>query len=205
LDEPPGVEGYLDRIRPSSQLKHSVYMSTHDGYIFFINTAQACPPPPPGPPLDVSDPDALRHSEALRGTRQILAASGMLDLRSIVTVRRAFQIIPLHTEEVEYRDRPEWEDTPQFWEAVEHFDEDHRDPGGSEGLTKAEDSVTMRMRRSFELVLKSGRIVRFEVRVTCQFLLDNTEHHSGIFMPICTRMDLPPTTPRLVLEEASPG
>lgn len=167
MDEPPGIEGYLDRIRPNSQTKQSLYLSTHDGYIFFTNVAQANPPPPPGPPTDASDPDAIRQAEVLRGARQIMTATGMCDLRSIVAVRRAFQVIPRHTEEVNFRDTPQWEDTPGFWENVEHYDEDHRDPGGSEGLAKTSEAAFVRMRRSFELVLKSGRVVRFEVSFTC--------------------------------------
>lgn len=164
LDEPPGIEGYLDRIRPNSQLKQSLYVSTHDGYIFFINPTAANPPAPPGPPPDVSDPDALLSAEAVRGARQVLAANGICDLRSIVAVRRAFQVIPRQTEEVSFRDTPPWEDTPEFWAAVEHYEEDYRDAGGAEGLSKAADATQMRVRRSFEVVLKSGRVLRFEVR-----------------------------------------
>lgn len=167
LDEPAGVEGYLDRIRPNLQFKEALYLATHDGYIFFANAAQAYPPPPPGPPPEVNDPGALRRSEALRGERQVLAANGMCDLRSVVAVRRAFQAIPRHTEQVDFRDHPEWEDTPGFWEAVEQDDEDHRDPGGPKGLAKTSDAAKMRLRRSFELVLKSGRVVRFEVCCIC--------------------------------------
>ena len=170
LDEPPGIEGYIDRIRPNSQMKQSLYLSTYDGYIFFVAATQANPPPPPGPPTDTSDPDAIRQAEVLRGARQIMTASGMCDLRSIIAVRRAFQLIPRHVEEVDLRDTPQWEDVPGFWDNVEHYDEDHRDPGGVEGLAKMSDTAFTRMRRSFELVLKSGSVVRFEVsRNRCTF------------------------------------
>lgn len=206
LDEPPGVEGYLDRIRPNSQLKNPLYLSTHDGYIFFTNAAQAIPPPPPGPPADVLDPVALRRAEALRGAKQILAATGMCDLRSIVAVRRAFQVIPRQTDEVNFRDVPEWEDTPGFWENVEHYDEDHRDPGGSEGLAKVSDTAMARVRRSFELVLKSGRVVRFEVcyhRYSLRWRM--LTFYVGVFCAICPRMDCPPETAHILLEETSSG
>ena len=206
LDEPAGIEGYLDRIRPSSQFKNNLYLSTHDGYIFFTSAAQAEPPPPPGPPPDVSDPDALRREEALRGARQILSAYGMCDMRSIVAVRRAFQTIPLLIEEVDVRDTPEWEDTPGFWEAVEHFDEDHRDPGGPEGLKKMGDALTMRMRRSFELVLKSGHVVRFEVSgSTVRTPSVYADVSVGIFLPVCPGVDITIAAAHFILEETAPG
>lgn len=64
-------------------------------------------------------------------------------------------------------DRPEWEDAEGFWEAVESFEEDLRDCGGDEGLArvgKAGDRAVLKVRRSFELVFKTGQVVRFEVR-----------------------------------------
>lgn len=162
LDEPPGVEGYADRIKPNSQLKQATYLATHDGYLFFIGANFANPPAPPGPPTDV-DPDTLRQAESIRGAKQILSATGMTDLRRVIAVRRAFQIIPRQMEQVSVQDVPQWEEAEGFWDNVEHFDEDHRDVGGSEGLAKAADSGQMRVRRSFELLMESGRVMRFEV------------------------------------------
>ncbi|GJE98302.1 hypothetical protein PsYK624_145290 [Phanerochaete sordida] len=171
LDEPAGVEGYLERIRPNSTMKQALYLSTHDGYLFIANAAQALPPPPPGPPPEVDDPNALHAAEALRGARQVLAAHGLCDLRSIVAVRRAFQVMPPRTADVDATAVPQWEDAPGFWEAVEQDDEDHRDAGGAEGLAKALDTLQMRRRRSFELVLTSGQVVRFEA-YSAQYALE---------------------------------
>lgn len=170
LDEPPGIEGYLDRIRPNSQMKQALYLTTHDGYLFFVAASHANPPPPPGPPEDDHTED-LRRAEAIRGGRQILHASRMCDLRNIVVVRRAFQLVPIHTEQVNVKDTPEWDDIDGFWENVESFDEDHRDPGGEEGLSKLGDKVQMRLRRSFEFLLKNGRVVRLEA-YSCQHALE---------------------------------
>ncbi|KAI0345763.1 hypothetical protein BDW22DRAFT_1324984 [Trametopsis cervina] len=165
LDEPSGIEGYVDRIRPNSQVKQALYLSTHDGYIFSLSTTQASPPPPPGPPDDDMQADKLRRAEALRGARQILHATRMSDLRDVVAVRRAFQLVPRATEEVNVDATPEWEDASGFWENVESFDDDHRDPGGEEGLakfSKAAEKAQLRVRRSFELVFKTGQVVRLE-------------------------------------------
>jgi hypothetical protein len=167
LDEPSGIEGYVDRIRPNSQTKQAIYISTHDGYIFFLPTAHANPPQPPGPPDEDMQADNLRRAEALRGGRQILYASRMSDLRDIIAVRRATQLVPRHKEEVNVSDTPEWEDIEGFWENVESFDEDHRDVGGDDGLakiSKVSEKAQMRVRRSFELLFKTGQVVRFEVR-----------------------------------------
>ncbi|KAI0699107.1 Pleckstrin homology domain-containing protein [Cytidiella melzeri] len=165
LDEPSGIEGYLDRIRPNSQMKHAVYLSTHDGYIFFLPVSHANPPPPPGPPDEDMQAEDLRKVEALRGGRQILNAGRMSDLRDVLAVRRAIQSIPRHSEEVNLKDTPEWEDAEGFWENVESFEQDHRDSGGDEGLakvSKSADKAQLRVRRSFELLFISGRVVRFE-------------------------------------------
>ena len=168
MDEPPGIEGYVERIKPNTQLKQALYLSTHDGYIFFIAPSQANPPPPPGPPDEHLQPEDLRTAEAIRGGRQILHAAHMCDLRDIVAVRRATQLIPRHTEEVGLKNTPEWEDSEGFWENVESLEEDHMDSGGDEGLakvSKASDKARLRVRRSFELLTKTGQVVRFEVRL----------------------------------------
>ncbi|TRM63952.1 Pleckstrin homology domain-containing protein [Schizophyllum amplum] len=122
IDEPLSIEGYVDRIRPNTQLKHPVYLSTHDGFLFFVNQNVAQPPQPPGyvqlPPQDAYA-SILRRSEVRRGARQVMAAHAVCDLRSVVAVRRAFQVTG---------DRPH-----------------------------------MKMRRSFELLLENGHVMRFEV------------------------------------------
>jgi hypothetical protein len=108
-----------------------------------------------------------------------MQATGVCDLRSILTVRRAFHLVPQHSHSVEdvrggqtnSRSREadgEWLDT---W-AVEATDSDNEDEGGQEGLEKTADKPRMKMRRSFELLLKTGHVVRFEVRTSlsiCDF------------------------------------
>ncbi|KAI0372157.1 hypothetical protein BV20DRAFT_940447 [Pilatotrama ljubarskyi] len=181
LDEPPAVEGYLDRIRPNSQLKQSVYLVTHDGYLFALNPARAHPPPAPGAPEPASSipgsgpsaqgasdtADTRRRAEVRRGQLQILDATGVSDLRNIVAVRRAFQLIPRQRERVSAPREADWEDTAGFWaqeERGEGDDLDDGDAGGEAGLARVavKDRARLRMRRSFELVLTSGRVVRFE-------------------------------------------
>jgi len=49
--------------------------------------------------------------------------------------------------------------------AVERTDSDNEDEGGDQGLEKTTDKPKLRMKRSFELMLKTGQIVRFEVCV----------------------------------------
>ncbi|CAL1713133.1 unnamed protein product [Somion occarium] len=162
LDEPPAVEGYLQRIRPNTQLKQSLYLVTHDGWMFATTPARAYPPTPPGAPLQTEDIEASPQDiEVCRGRRQIMHATGMTDLRSIVAVRRAFQIIPSSAEPV-YRAKFDSEDTEEFWAPPESHEMDGLDPGGDEALYKSTDKASLRMRRSFELLLSSGRVIRFE-------------------------------------------
>ncbi|EMD39935.1 hypothetical protein CERSUDRAFT_112180 [Gelatoporia subvermispora B] len=174
LDEPPGVEGYLDRIRVTSQTKQAVYLVTHNGYIFVLSPARSNRPPPPGPPPEgyVAEADGLRKAEVRRGTRQILEATGMSDLRSVVAVRRAFQVVPMRdaaqTGTEAMREEAEIE---QLWAEVDRSDLDDNDPGGDAGLAMAQDKAKLRMRRSFELVLTTGAVVRFEA-YSCMVALE---------------------------------
>ncbi|KAI1789615.1 Pleckstrin homology domain-containing protein [Ganoderma leucocontextum] len=176
LDEPAAVEGYVDRIRLNAQLRHSVYLVTHDGYLFSLAPAQAHPPHPPGAPgtsptasqsaLDtaglVESADTRRKAEIRRGREQVLQATGMFDLRSIVAVRRAFQHVPQGTEQRAMPHGADWEDTEAFWEQVDRSESDDEDAGGETGMSKSTDKARLRMRRSFELVLVTGRVLRFE-------------------------------------------
>ncbi|KAG5648284.1 hypothetical protein DXG03_004854 [Asterophora parasitica] len=166
LLEPPAIEGYVVRIRPNSQSRQSLYLSTHDGNMFVMTPNNAHPPTPPGLANNLEDIDlfaeTLRKSEVQRGAMQIMSALGVNDLRTVLVVRRAFQQVPqpIHKEIASNQDSDIWSG---IWaQSEERTAEDDRDEGGDEGLNKAEDKPRVRMRRSFELLLTSGRIVRFE-------------------------------------------
>ncbi|KAJ7254353.1 Pleckstrin homology domain-containing protein [Mycena haematopus] len=154
IPEPPSIEGYLERIRPNSQSKHLLYLVTHDGNLFSLATEKAHPPSPMGIG-QAESADVLRRAEVQRGTEQILHATGVSDLRSILSVRRAFQpVVPVsHDTPDDQSLRPSY---------IERSDSDDEDEGGEEGLRTAQDKVHLRMKRSFELLLKNGHIIRFE-------------------------------------------
>lgn len=191
LDEPPAIEGYLDRIRPNSQLKQSLYLVTHDGYLFALNPTCSHQPPPPGAPGTVppvsqgavsaagsspsGSPDTQRKAEVRRGQLQIMEAMGMTDLRSIVAVRRAFQLLLPQGEQVNGFEGTAWEDSAAFWEQVGRSEGDEEDVGGEVGMAQAKDKAHFRMRRSFELVLTSGRVIRFEVTLNSSQILPATQ------------------------------
>ena len=163
LDEPPAIEGYLDRI---SQTKRQIYLATHNGNLFILNSHAAFPPMPPGlaPMTDQSlDIHALRQAEIRRGINQVMTASGMCDLRSILAVRRAFHFTPMQTHDLV---EPAADDI--FWLGVCENSErrtavDEEDEGGDSGLNKSADRTRLKMRRSFELLLNTGHVIRFEV------------------------------------------
>ncbi|KAH9922789.1 Pleckstrin homology domain-containing protein [Epithele typhae] len=176
LDEPHGIEGYVDRIRPNSQTRQSLFLTTHDGYIFTVAPLHAHPPAPPGAPVDITNVDKsvtsfhshshtqdTRHrAEIRRGRMQILQAAGVSDLRNVVFVRRAFQPVPQPRENANIRKLTDWEDSPEFWDAVDRSESDDEDAGGDAPMNVHTDKAHLRMRRSFELVLASGRVIRFE-------------------------------------------
>ena len=166
-----------------------VYLSTHAGYIFSLNTASPFPPSPPGPVPTFADTQALKHIEIRRGINQIITATSTMDLRTILAVRRAFQPVPPHVHNVREQD----DDNGWFaaWvQPEERSSEDEVDEGGEAALAKAYNSTQIRIRRSFELLLNTGQVLRFEVRFYLKFFhaLGSTLH-GGIFMQIGDRMD----------------
>lgn len=165
IEEPPAIEGYLERIRPNRQAKHMVYLSTHAGYLFSLNTVSPFPPSPPGPVPTFTDTQASKHSEIRRGINQIITATSTMDLRTILAVRRAFQPAPPHVHDVKEQD----DDNGWFaaWvQEEERSSEDEVDEGGEAALAN---STQIRIRRSFELLLNTGHVLRFEVRFYLKF------------------------------------
>ena len=94
-----------------------------------------------------------------------MAATGMCDLRSIVAIRRASHPVP--TQMHDQKEQAHDDDTAWFgiWEnsSEQRHEHDEYDDGGEGGLDKFGDRTKMRIRRSFELLLNTGNVVRFEV------------------------------------------
>ena len=129
-------------------------------------------------------------------------AIGVTDLRSILAVRRAFQLIPLQMERVDSKRTHDWEDSAEFWMHVERHESDNEDRGGEDGLTRTTDKATLRMRRSFELLMTSGRVVRFEVSFPSSFLcIPWLSPILDSFLFGGSRMDNSPSTTDLLLEK----
>ena len=158
LDEPLGIEGYLDRIKPATQTKQPVYVATHDGYLFTMSSGHGYPPPPPGITPAILSPTELKEAEAVRGAKQIMSAHGVLDLRNILAVRRAFHVTPRHTHDDSNND-----DEVGVWQELDRTESDDEDRGGEEGLAPVPDRPRKHMRRSFELLMVTGHVVRLEV------------------------------------------
>ncbi|KAJ7044004.1 Pleckstrin homology domain-containing protein [Mycena alexandri] len=160
VPEPPAIEGYLERIRPNSQAKHLIYLVTHDGNLFSLASEDANPPAPMGIGQSADTPEALRLSEVQRGTTQVLKATGVSDMRAILAVRRAFQLVVPASHDT--HDPGEDQSFVSRNSHIERTDSDDEDGGGEEGLRTAPDKSHLRMKRSFELLLKNGHIIRFE-------------------------------------------
>ncbi|KAF7291599.1 hypothetical protein HMN09_01251000 [Mycena chlorophos] len=158
--EPPCIEGYLERIRPNTQSKVLVYLVSHEGCLFSLAAAHSNPPSPLGVDPNVQDAESLRVSEMQRGAKQIFEATGVVDLRSVLAVRRAFQPIVPATHDRQ----PTAEDTSSIHPGtpVERTTSDDEDEGGEESLRVAQDKLHVKMKRSFELLLKNGHVIRFE-------------------------------------------
>ncbi|THV05242.1 hypothetical protein K435DRAFT_745488 [Dendrothele bispora CBS 962.96] len=162
--EPPAIEGYLSRIKPATRSKEQVYLCTHGAYLFSLRPSDANPPIPlgMGDNPDISDDPRelagrLRKSETERGVTQIMKAMGVGELTSILAVRRATHTNakPTHTFQRDEEVHPEG--FPPDEEP-----EDDGDEGGPEVMSVSEDQNHLKMKRSFELLLDSGHVVRFE-------------------------------------------
>ncbi|CAE6440171.1 unnamed protein product [Rhizoctonia solani] len=174
LDEPPAVEGYLHRIKPRTLTRTNVYLTSHDGYLFTLRYSGAEPPTPPvlfQEPLDNSGRRGAYEKELRRARCMILDSDGYIDLRSILAVRRAVEPTPpvgaidigaTRSTKRLSTDTQDHEDFDDGW--VDQTDaSDDEDEGGDEYLTRSPDKTRLKMKRSFELIMRSGRVVRFEV------------------------------------------
>lgn len=150
IDEPPGVEGYLDRIKPQGQTRQPVYISTRDGNLVALSPKDANPPSPPtthlacmidGQTNAALYAEKLYDGEVQRGATQIGCAYGVMDFRSIQSVK-----VVVHADVAQEDDLP--------------IDEDE---GGVEGLSKVQDKQRLRLRRSFEIILANGLVIQMEV------------------------------------------
>jgi len=169
----------------------------HNGLLFTLRPAHANAPNPPGAiPVSFNSnkdaPEVLRKNEVRRGAKQVLAARDVTDLRAVVAVRRAFRPVFLPSQPKHDSTGPVSGVEGQDGE-VTHEETDTQDVGGDAGLTTG-DVTTIRMRRCFELVMKTGHIMRFEVRpyqTTLEVHFDWTDHGgmTDMVCPSCHRMD----------------
>lgn len=182
LEEPEGIEGYLYRLKLKTQARTNVYISSHDGYLFTLQTAHANPPPIPqanslGDSTDASSAPTsyTREDEIRRAASQILKSSGYMDLRDIVEVRRpskhkgatASSHSPHHSpESTNDTNAPGHERDDDFPspDPSHEVDSDSEEPGGEAHLAAHPNTPHLKLKRTFELVLRSGMILRFEVR-----------------------------------------
>jgi hypothetical protein len=102
--------------------------------------------------------------EIERGIYQIMHSNGVCDLRNVLAVRRASQLTPQHRHDQKNDHLAEDNSWFDVWAQVdERSASDDEDEGGEEGINKALDKPRLKMKRSFELLLNTGHIVRFEV------------------------------------------
>jgi hypothetical protein len=167
ISEPPSIEGYVTRVKAPSGTHEKVYLTVHNGLLFTLRPTHANAPNPPGAipvPFDSNKeaPEVLREDEVRRGAKQVLAARDVTDLRAVVAVRRAFRPVFLPSQPEHDFTGPDSGVEEQNGE-VTREETDTQDVGGDAGLTTG-DVTIIRIRRCFELVMKTGHIMRFEVR-----------------------------------------
>jgi hypothetical protein len=168
LVEPPSIEGYLYRIKPATQTRSNVYVAGHNGNLFTMSPAHAFPPPIPQPPEDFANqtggkaPILSREREISRGAEQILHATGYVDIRDISLVRRASETLAPQSHHT--LTEGETAENPQLSDDNDLLNISYEnDPGGETFLAHSTDGASRKLGRSFELVMRSGAVIRFEV------------------------------------------
>ncbi|KAG8886651.1 hypothetical protein FRB97_000071 [Tulasnella sp. 331] len=172
LSEPPAVEGYLYRIKANTQARTQMYLSSHDGNLFTLSTANAHAPEPPAPPITLIDHDAKtkeqkRAAELQRGAQQIFRSDGYIDFRSIIAIRRATQTtVPRfaapnngNTQDI---NQSLAEDDLSLLQSENGSASDIEDAGGDEVLNSRADKQRLKLKRSFDVTLRTGHVIRFE-------------------------------------------
>ena len=175
LEEPPSVEGFVYTVDAKTQRRTQLFLSTHDNYLFRVPFNRAVSPSSPSDLKNYSKNEKdLRKEEASRLRSQVINSKAFWDLRHVLVVRRASHIygkmndpnVPTDSTASFNHDISNEQLLSRLEEGVSNVlrnDSDMEDEGGDDGLAKAKNKSKIRMYRSFELVLKNGRILRFEV------------------------------------------
>lgn len=173
VEEPPAIEGYAHMTRKRSR-RTQVYLSTHDGFLCSLPTENSVMPPTP---TDVNTfskrEEEIQKDERRRLRLQLVHARGFWDMRDILVVRRAS-----HPATQDGEEQPQQMDGQRMNSStvllgseeevmvapeVRRSGSDIEDEGGDTGMAKAANKTRLKMHRSFEVVLKNGKVLRFEV------------------------------------------
>lgn len=165
------MEGYVYSYTGKTQTRVQYFLVTHDNLLFVIPHSRAQSPPIPTDLRAFSkSKEQVRDNELARLRMQMVNARGFYDMRDIAEVRRAIHHEPSHPRHASElrRDIPTINVT-----GVEHTNDEHahlwrtgsdlEDEGGDHSLATAKDKARLKIHRSFEVVLRAGKIVRFEV------------------------------------------
>lgn len=192
IEEPEAIEGYLYRLKPKSQTRTNVYISSHDGRLFVTQSARAFPPPIPQARIALGDaevdsiPPCARSQadEKRRISSQILNASGCVDLRDILIVRRVSLASHAGTNPKSQTTAPSThgrmgDNIVSPPGEVGPEDSEMEEPGGATHLLSHKDPHRLRQKRILEVTLRTGVTVRFEVcaRSNPTVSLTSTDKH----------------------------
>lgn len=105
-----------------------------------------------------------RSAELRRGAQQIFRSDGYIDMRSVMAVRRATQATIPSVVLMPEGNIPGVNETPDHHTHLEEAStSDGEDAGGDGALNSSKDKQGLRLKRSFELVLRTGHVIRLEV------------------------------------------
>lgn len=189
FSEPPSIEGYLTRLKPSGASER-IYLSTHDGHLFLCRPSSARAPDPPKPIQEgINNPATLVLAPFVLGfaslggsrkrkTKLWERLTGGKDARPREELwREKVEVDPMEglLERLEKEERKRAQE--QILAARGYVDlrsivrvvsveegGEEEGVGGEEGMERAVDKVVLRRQRSFVMELNTGRSVQFEVR-----------------------------------------
>lgn len=151
MKQPAHIEGYVYVIKRKARRRAPHYLITYDGYLCSIPINKVDPPIPPSSLMRYSkDKSYPRRDEAARLRSQIMNTNTIWDLRNVLVVRRILDTRDPVAIESEHA-------------VTRRADSDIADSTSGNQLGWSENRARIRMHRSFEIILNSGQIFRFEV------------------------------------------
>lgn len=183
LSEPPAIEGYISRVKPSGSTER-IYLSTHDSHLFLCRPSDCYPPPPPSSKDHDDRQENLPQAKEVDDRQpQVTFWDNFVGKKQLgkdetrITPSSGGEQLGI-LEEMEIKEKTRC--LKQIRSSRGYIDltgiitmevlesgsgNDVGDIGGEAGLQVSTDRDLTRKMRTLVLTLKNGRVIKFEVGI----------------------------------------